>query len=508
MNDSRSSLEVTAGRARRRFPDYQLDAVYSVCWPVYRVRLTVTVLEAGELSTTAHYILKLVNLDISEPAKLARLLGLPDSYVVGAAAELMRDELVEQEADLRLAITRRGKNVLDNNGQAMRPQTRQLEVPFDPLTRRVLDMDPGDLLNQDNVRKDGLFLVQYVGAKPSPSDLHIEEIKAYNSHSGPDDRIEEDIIDVSEISNRSSRLQYREDIVVAKLDNPATGEPTFAAYCGHQYLEEETTMLRRLAERGVNLVPGEFEKGAHRSWDMVPSASPEEVALLNAIERLDIAASGLDHASVGAEADQEATQDVQQRDGDAERILKPELEWLRLSKQVAEMAAELNNRTGGSLCTVTTEEHHPLLLKAIDQAKEELTLVSAWINAYAFDHEVRNKIASAVKRGVVVRIAWGFGVERRGPEPERNLKNGEDALARLKRLIPTDALERLMVKRIETHEKFIICDDQFAALGSLNWLSYRGNMDKGYRREASIYSTRPDFINLLKEIATTIFQSS
>lgn len=506
MSDSRVPLDITAGRARRRFPGYQLDAVYPVCWSVYRVRLSVTVLEQNELSTTAHYILKLVKLGVGEPAELGRMLGLPDNYVVGAATELLRDELVEQGPDLRLAITVKGKQVLSNNGQAMRPQTKQMEIPFDPLTRKVPDIDVGELLNQKDIRKNGLFVVQYAGPKPRLSDLRLEEIKGYDSHNASDDRIEQEIIDVSEVRNRNVRLQYRGDIIVAKLDNPQTDAPTFAAYYGHQYLEEETTMLQRLQERGVSLVPGEFERVPSQTWYNSPSVSPEEVDLLNAIEELDLAAGEAEQASAEAEADHEATQSDKERDEVTQRLAELEAEKCRLAEQLAESEAKLSKRTDGAIRLVKTEEHHPLLLDAIDQAAVELTLVSAWIDPYAFDGEVRNKIVLALKRGVIVRIGWGLGVNRRGIESDRNLKKGEDVLARLKQSVPSDAMERLTVKRAETHEKFIICDDHFCVWGSFNWLSYRGGIDRGYRRETSMYSTRPDDINLWKENAVTLFR--
>ena len=500
-------LDITAGRARRRFPGHQLDAIYPVCWPVYRVRLTVTVLERSELSTTAHYILKLVKVGIGEPSELGRMLGLTDNYVAGAAAELLRDELVVQGPDLQLAITPKGEQVISNNGQAMRPQTRQVEVPFDPLTRRVLDIDVRELLNQEEVRKDELFIVNYLGDKPKLNDLSIEEVKAYNSHNTSDDRIEQEIIDVSEIRTRNARLQYRKDIVIAKLDNLNADEVIFAAYQGHQYLDDETTMLQRLSERGVNLTPGEFERGPAQTWLNGPSVSVDEVELLNAIEELDAAASEAEQTIAETEVAQRETRSAKDRDELTRRIAEMEAEKHRLADQLAKAEEELNRRTKGAFRLIKTEDHHPLLLDAIDQASAELTLVSAWIDPYAFDAEVRRKLADAVKRGVIVRIAWGFGVGRRSIDSERNLKKGEDALARLKLLVRDDAIERLIIKRTETHEKFIVCDDQFCAWGSFNWLSYRGDVDQGYRRETSTYSSRPDDILLWKENAATLFES-
>ncbi len=103
-----------------------------------------------------------------------------------------------------------------------------------------------------------------------------------------------------------------------------------------------------------------------------------------------------------------------------------------------------------------------------------------------------------------VRIAWGLGTER-GPETERNRARGNNVLNELRRRITNATNDKLIVKRTETHEKFIICDDEFCSWGSFNWLSYRGGLDGGYRRETSSYSERPDDIAVWKARADSLF---
>ena len=64
------------------------------------------------------------------------------------------------------------------------------------------------------------------------------------------------------------------------------------------------------------------------------------------------------------------------------------------------------------------------------------------------------------------------------------------------------------MKRAETHEKYIICDDLFCALGSFNWLSYRGERTRDNRRESSFYTERTEDIAIWKENAATLFDRS
>ena len=164
---------------------------------------------------------------------------------------------------------------------------------------------------------------------------------------------------------------------------------------------------------------------------------------------------------------------------------------------------ELEDLSRGEARLVRTEEHRPLLLEAATTAMSDLTIVSAWINSRALDGELCEALATAVRKGVMVRIAWGMGT--RGREPQRNRVKGETALEQLTRRIPAQDRGRLIVKRMETHEKFIICDDRFCVSGSFNWLSYRGEKDSEYRRETSLYSERRAVIELWKANAETLF---
>ena len=99
----------------------------------------------------------------------------------------------------------------------------------------------------------------------------------------------------------------------------------------------------------------------------------------------------------------------------------------------------------------------------------------------------------------------------RDNEAYHNMGEGNRALSDLKREMkqrtPKELWDNLVVKRTETHEKLIICDDQFCAWGSFNWLSYRGELGQEHRREISSLSEKQDHINKLKRNAAALFGS-
>lgn len=501
MTDANDQLAAVGSRAKRRFPDHSLNtAPFRVCLPVYELRLKVTELAEDSLSTAARYVLQLSNLGITTPADLARTLGIAGSFVVQATAELLGANLVVQSPDLRVEITEQGREVLRNGGRSLRPRNRYLKVPYDPLTKKIIDLDIDLLLDRNLVRKNGFFIPPTSPRRPRLNHLHIDEVRDYDRFYGPrNDKVE--ILDVSEI--RDIRLRYRDDVIVVKLDPPYASKPTFAAYYAQQYLEDESAGLQRLADRGAELVPDDAKQDHSTPWVSSLSISSEEKALLSTIDELDGAVAEVDRASNEAKAIRGTTQDVRERDELARHIQGLEADKLTLIAKLSETERQFEKLTQGEARLIKTEEHHQLLLDAIARSASELTLVSAWINSMAFDQEVCSMLADAIIRGTVVRIAWGLGTS--GSERSRNREKGEAALRELRRLVPNELAQRLVVRRTETHEKFIICDDLFCAWGSFNWLSYRGLVDEGYHRETSYYSEREGDIKMWNANAFPLF---
>ena len=475
------------------------------------IRLTMTIMAEHELSTVARYILKLSNSGISAPPEFGRLLGLPNNFTVSAAAELLGAELVVQQYDGKLAITDLGRQTLLNGGRSWQPRREHMRIPFDPLTRRVLDVSVRGLLHSDQVRKEGTFVVPATGNKPRLSELRIEEIRDF-AH-GEEGISPEEIIEVAEFRDRDAWLRYRDGLIVVKLDSTRGDQPVFAVYNRYDFLEEETNAVQRLVDSGLNLIPDEFISSSQEPWLHSRSASRLEGTLLTAIRDHGRDVVEAEQAIVEARASLLDAQSTPQQDETSSRLVQLEAAKAEKAEDLAKSEQQLLEQFGGAIRLIKTEEHRPLLMEAMDRAVSELTLVSAWIRPDAFDDECRRKLAEAINRGVTVRIAWGFGTNwnrstpgHKREEARNNKRLGDEALAQLERIIPENARERLVTKRIETHQKFIICDDLFCASGSFNWLSYRGRMGRGYRLESSFYSERADDIALWKAQADDLFR--
>lgn len=491
-------LSAVRARAKRRFRDYDVDLAYPVCLPVYDLRIRIVEHETGKLSTAARFVLMLANAHVTDVTEIRRLLGLLEGEVILAAAELLSAALVEQHPDQSIRITELGREVLKDAGRTYRPRNRHPRVPYDPLVRAIPTVDLDDLLDREDVRKEGLFIPATKPRRPRLSQVRLTEVQEYEEQFGKAAQ-EVEILQVADI--KDVRLRYRNDVILVRLLHRLSRNELYVAYRAQQYLERESEAFQRLAGTGSKLVPQEVgpENGATASWTRLP---PEESRLAEDIGELDEVLGKVEMAVADAESIRSATQDERDRAALEEDLRESKAERDELRAELREKERQLEEMSGGEARLVRTEQHRPLLFEAARTAVSELTIVSAWVNSRTLDNELCLALIGAMGRGVTVRIAWGFGT--RG-ERDRNRVKGDKALQDLRQRIPKALRCKLIVRRIETHEKFVICDDSFCVWGSFNWLSYRGQRDEGYRRETSLYSKRSGDIDLWKANAETLF---
>ena len=432
MNGEIYDHHAIASRAKRKFPDYKLDTLFPVCLPVYELRIKVTEMVAHSLSTTALFVLQLTNLDVRHPSEICRMLGLTEEYLASAAAELLSEGLVTQLPDREIEITDIGKQVMRDGGKTLRTKNRYPKVPYDYLSKRIITFDLDHLRDGNDVRKNGLFVVPANPRRPRLGNLRINEVREYDriykSRRQPTDA---EMLEISEI--KDARLRYRDDVVLVKLNKPDYDRPFFAAYSSAQYLEEESGAIQRLADRGVNLIPDEHKSTGQTSAEDLPLILNEEPGLIEDIERLYGNATDKKQTIAEMRSESGTTQNEQERKRLASRIAEVEREKSELEEILVEKESKLKKLTSDKVRLIKTEDHRGLLLEAIDRARSEITLVSAWVNDRAFDKEVRKRLLNAINRGTTVRIAWGLGAKR-GSDAQRNRAQGNNALSKLRQV--------------------------------------------------------------------------
>jgi len=504
MNLSTGDAVSVLANARRRFPECEVAVhPFPALWPVYEVNLTVTALSRHDLSTASRFILRLANLQVNQPSELAGTLGLSEDYVAGASAELLRSGHVVQRPDMGIELTDEGRRTLLNGGRSFIPQNHYLKVPYDPLTGGVTDLDARRLSTLYDARRGGEFVIPVDRHPPRLSNLPMDDVRAVAR--GNRYFRDREISEITQISQlKDSKLKYRSDLTLVGMREPGAERPFFAVYRRRQYLREQTEALRRLTDAGADLTPQEANPEQSKAWVDIAAVSSQERERLSDLADLAEQVGKVDR-EISIEKELLKTADSQQeRAASSARIKELEANNRDLENRLAQAERQLEEDSQGKESLLKTEEHRAVLLRAISQAHSELTLVSAWITPRAFDGEVRRGIVNALRRGATVRIAWGMP-ESRNSEGSRNRENGNNAISRLRKIVPKGVERGLTVKYANTHQKFIICDDSFCAAGSLNWLSYRGEIDSGYRTEVSLYSESRNIIDLYKAQAEGIF---
>lgn len=140
---------------------------------------------------------------------------------------------------------------------------------------------------------------------------------------------------------------------------------------------------------------------------------------------------------------------------------------------------------------LNTYDHRPLLIQALKEANNQVIIVSPWIKRSGVNNEVILLIEKALQRKVQVIIGYGIS-EEQDSDPK--------IVKRLENIQKKEFGKYLtMVSLNNTHEKVLICDNDFLVITSFNWLSFRGDPKFGFRQETGYYTEIKEGIKAMKE---------
>ena len=121
----------------------------------------------------------------------------------------------------------------------------------------------------------------------------------------------------------------------------------------------------------------------------------------------------------------------------------------------------------------TPKEHRKFLLKTLNQANKTIVIFSGWLTDYSVNDEFRTKVKSCLNRGVDIIIAWGY--KKSGSISSEQKNAGEKSIKELQEWTSLNKTKgTLETFYFTNHSKILICDTQYAVMGSFNWLSNSG----------------------------------
>lgn len=122
------------------------------------------------------------------------------------------------------------------------------------------------------------------------------------------------------------------------------------------------------------------------------------------------------------------------------------------------------------------EAHADLLKKAMKNAKQSIIILCGWVTDYVVDDEFKLLLKGCLERGVNVYIGYGYVAVNEAKPKNTAQQRAEDYL--YKDLLPwcveQDPKGILKIVKHPNHAKVLIRDEEYAVVGSFNWLSNSG----------------------------------
>ena len=137
-------------------------------------------------------------------------------------------------------------------------------------------------------------------------------------------------------------------------------------------------------------------------------------------------------------------------------------------------SSKINNISNKQIKVLSTpKEHRKFLLKTLNQANKTIVIFSGWLTDYSVNDEFRTKIKGCLDRGVDIIIAWGY--KKSGSISSEQKNAGEKSIRDLQEWTSLNKTKgTLETFYFPNHSKILICDTQYAVMGSFNWLSNSG----------------------------------
>lgn len=473
------------GIIRQEFPDFDIESSFQAALTLYHMQLKARVLEFHELSVIARFMLRTISLSVHTVPEIAHLLGLEEGDLASAGAELLMAGLIAQsdpdtEGRRGLRLTDEGQRRLSDEQMLARPRQITLHLHYEPLTQAVRDRDRR-AVGIEQIRKEGVYVLPTRGAPPTIGDIPLAAAKAaLDASPGTPARFE--LVSLGRLDRVF--VEYLAGIQIYLLRHKQSGERRVAAFDGVAYQAEISEIVQERYEKREWAIPDEAIPEPAAALDVLLDLPRQAARIASQISAKDREIEDLRLDIAAQQKTQSQTSNTEERRMMAERIAELEDHVRRQDNERADLAEELKKAASEDITVLSTEEHRPLLVDALQKAEQGVIIVSPWLNTRTVDSRICELVRQAVSRGVRVCIGYGFGSDRPGAENDRQRMNARAVIERLRRAVGQAGSELLVVRDFRnTHEKILICDRKYVVVGSFNWLSYRGDKDEEFRRE-------------------------
>lgn len=500
---------LTADQIAKRYanrPGCRLLGYHQVGISVFSMGVRVIVVEDSVLPPIDEFIVRTMGAGVTKPTDIAAFLGIERQVATYRLVELQRAELItvlpwQSDSDGDCALTTKGLEAAKSLQQRKHLEKTIGPVIYHGLLRKPIAVGIGSemqLLEPKDLQAFGIEAIPAIpNRKPLPEEIDVELLDRLHTNFTKRRRLQrrEKILNVRAVDKGTRQLYLPAVMLVYETTRGQHSKQVAFAIDGVLDDAVERAFAEKNGqERFKYIIDAEYETTDRIVAEYFPAEMAKRLPNLSVIDE---ATEQLDSAQQEAEAVGHAFQSPIGKP-DTKSMLREELAEAHRRREAAEKRIEelkVRRLHLYSLGEVFDE--------AVTTAQKRLVIVSAFISSAVVNDSLIRKLSDALGRGVTLWIQYGMGDEER--ERRREWTEAADSLKKLRRTYPQ--LVRLD-PRGKTHEKILICDDRFVAVGSYNWLSYPGSRAQQKRKEAAVQLFDKSQVDDWFEFVTSRFTST
>ena len=489
MNQKDSMLPLEPNDVARRYgtkPGYQLIDFLQVALPVFVIPIEAIVIASKPLGLVDEFLLRSITENINTLSTISGFLGLDEVFVKKRLGELITDDLIgegyapEPNGIAIAKVTSKGQEAI-KKAMLVQPKRESFVLAIDGITRQPLAVRRDRLLTGVDARAYGLKEIRAFPDDKAPEfdDLAALDLTQAVAHGAKKEKSIEKVMSLVHMGKRMRRFQEATMLVFRSERGREIHVDFFVDGRPHKQITD--AFARHDGVKSLHILE-QVEDSVAKTKDAIASILPDFLTE-HATQSAATARASLQPfvAKVGLYRIQDRGKEFAIEDTTS----RAEIEQLK--KQIESLKAE-RTKVESDLSAIVVRhlevhEHRPLFMRSLDNAKKRLLIISPWITDRVLNNLRLQKIRNLVDRGVEVFIGYGIGDDN-NQRPGRD--KGEQAIRFLSDLAAQK--QNLHFKEFgDTHAKILLMDDNYAVIGSFNWLSSEGDPRKGFREEMSYY---------------------
>lgn len=372
----------TLPMVRREFPDYEPERQFKASLPLDHLRITTHILERHALPIMSQYFLRALALEVNTVREIAHLLGLDEGDLAAYGADLLKSGLIEQgtiteDGQRRLSLTAEGQKFVAEGAKVSVLKKRTFHFHYNRLSRVVAPLEK-DVIPIDVFRReDAAYVLPTPGYSPTLNDVPIQSVREAVSL---DTRQRDEFEVVALLDMQPPYVEYLRGIDVYVLRHHETNERRFAAFKSGRYLQSESAAIQRLHDEGEQIVPDDADSLTPEPIDLRGVLNPTVASAAEEIIERDRKLHDITHNIDTKEAIRSTTQSARERQDleDEIRRLKDELTQIQANRTM--LVAQIQQLVDNAPDFLSTEEHRPLLKRALTEARHQVIIISPWMN--------------------------------------------------------------------------------------------------------------------------------